>query len=171
MAICRPVAVRYSHRIESSCAETILPAGCHQQSYMKPWRGGRGCNCRPLSVIRACGTARRWTASFTDPAGTTELCWHYHIRCLILGLSPAMPIPADLRVRKEKEVSPVANLLLHRIPGIEWNSKEMLITKRNDSVLCLQRHLFLPSSPFMPYAECREIISFLHIPLTSSWLL
>lgn len=104
MAICRPIALRYSYRIKSSCVETILPAGCHQQSYMKPWRGRRGCNCRPLSVIRACGTARRWTASFTDPTGTTEPCRHYHIKCLILGLSPAMPILTDLCVREEKEI-------------------------------------------------------------------
>lgn len=64
---------------------------CHQQGYMKPWRGWQDCNCRPLSVIRACGIARRWTASFTDPTRTTEPYKHYRIRCLILGLSPAMP--------------------------------------------------------------------------------
>lgn len=136
MAICQVVA-GYCDRIESSCTETVLPAGCHQQSYMKPWRGGQGCNCRPLSVMRACGTARRWTASFTDPAGTTEPYRHYHIRCLILGLSPAMPTPADLCERM------VFAFLLSRIYRwrivilwIEWNFKEMLI-KHTDIILCL----------------------------------
>lgn len=112
---------------------------------MKPWRGWQGCNCRPLSVIRACGTARRWTASFTDPARTTEPYKHYRIRCLILGLSPAMPTQyanqSSLPCCREFTADASYNYELNETA---WRCAPVDNTGHSDSVLCLRCHLSFP---------------------------
>lgn len=122
-ATCHPLELVWNHRARKRSATGLPSAGLYETL---TWLC-QGCNCRPLSVIRACGTARWWTASFTDPAGTTEPYKHYRIRCLILGLSPAMPTP---RPERESADAPrflvVANLpLTHRTLRIEWNCMQM----------------------------------------------
>ncbi|KAL0106247.1 hypothetical protein PUN28_016151 [Cardiocondyla obscurior] len=115
---------------------------------------------------------------FTDPARTTEPYKHYRIRCLILGLSPAMPDPsretvfASLNVYSQttrctdryprRDFATTADRRTRLCPTRTWRTRlaACVVSRENDSGT--QRRTKRSHGSFVkrtPHVLCRDMVA------------